>query len=64
MKWIRFGGEGGCIGFNSATEAEAFLYTQSENANWISQFEIKFNTGPDGKLVCSLETKEPVIIHL
>jgi len=63
MKWITLN-SGGSIGFNSAAEAEAFLLTQSQNPEWLAQFQIKYNTGNDNKLQCYITTENHVSLHL
>lgn len=63
MKWIQLNA-GGSIGFDSAAEAEAFLLSQSNNPNWLAQFQIKYNIGNGGKLQCYITTDNHVSLHL
>ena len=63
MKWIILNA-GGSIGFDTAADAETFLLSQSKNPEWLKQFEIKFNTGPDKKLQAFITTNERVTLHL
>lgn len=50
-----------CLGFDTATEAEAFLLTQSKNPNWLAQFKLSYGEAY-GKLTCQITC--PINIYL
>lgn len=61
MKWINLTA-GDSIGFNTAAEAEAFLFSQSTNPAWLAQFTIEYSCAYD-KLQCILRVNHNVSLN-